>query len=165
MAISLWRPFSNSSLEPFEFGRWNWQEDPLAEVRRLGAEMDRMFRRFGSGDSPATPAVTYPALDLWQDGDRLYLEAELPGMEIGDLEIYVTGGNQLSIRGERKTPAVEGGVWHRQERGYGPFSRQMTLPCDVKTDEVEAQLKHGVLTVTLPKSEAARPRRLEVKAE
>ena len=56
-------------------------------------------------------------------------------------------------------------TWHRQERGYGKFSRLLTLPCDVKTDEVEAEFKDGVLTIKLPKSEAAKPRRLAIKAE
>ena len=111
------------------------------------------------------PFAGYPALDIWQDQNNLYVEAELPGMQINDLEIYVTGENQLSIRGERKPPTVEGGAWHRQERGYGQFSRLLTLPCDVKTDQVQAQFKDGVLTLTLPKSEAAKPRRLAIKAD
>ena len=164
MATTLWRPFSSDIFEPLEFSGWTWP-DPLAEMNRLGREMDRMFRRVGMGDRTDLPVVTYPALDVWQDENCLYVEAELPGMEIGDLEIYVTGGNQLSIRGERKPPVKEGGTWHRQERGYGQFSRMLTLPCDVKTDEVEAQFKDGVLTIRLPKSEAAKPRRLAIKAE
>lgn len=165
MALSsLWRPFSSDIFEPLDFTGWTWP-DPLAEMNRLSREMDRMFRRFGVRDRTNLPAVTYPALDLWQDENALYVEAELPGMEIGDLEIYVTGGNQLSIRGERKPPVVEKGTWHRQERGYGQFSRLLTLPCEVKTDRVEAQFKDGVLTITLPKSETAKPRRLTIKAE
>jgi HSP20 family protein len=162
---SLWRPFSRDILDPFGYTGRSWLDDPLAEMNRLSAEMDRMFRRFGFGDRLAVPAVAYPALDLWQDDNCLYVEAELPGMEIGDVEIYVTGGNQLSIRGERKPPTAEGGTWHRQERGYGQFSRLLTLPCEVKTDEVEAQFKDGVLTITLPKCEAAKPRRLAIKVE
>ena len=165
MATSLWRPFGSGILEPLDFGGWAWPESPLAEMNRLGAEMDRMFHRIGLGDRTERPVGAYPALDLWQDENRLYVEAELPGMEIGDLEIYVTGGNQLSIRGERKPPVREGGTWHRQERGYGQFSRLLTLPCDVKINDVEAQFKDGVLTITLPKSEAAKPRRLAIKAE
>lgn len=165
MALSsLWRPFSSDLFEPLDFAGWTWP-DPLAEMSRLSREMDRMFRRFDRGDRADMPVATYPPLDLWQDESALYVEAELPGMEIGDLDIYVTGGNQLSIRGERKPPVKEGGTWHRQERGYGQFSRLLTLPCGVKTDEVEAQFKDGVLTITLPKSEAAKPRRLAIKAE
>ncbi len=75
------------------------------------------------------------------------------------------GEIELAVTGERKPPTVEGGAWHRQERGYGKFSRLLALPCNVKTDEVEADLKDGVLTVKLPKSEAAKPRRLAIKAE
>lgn len=63
----------------------------------------------------------------------------------------------MTSSGERKPPVKEGGTWHRRERGYGRFSRLLTLPCEVKTDEVEAQFKDGVLTITLPKSEAAKP--------
>lgn len=165
MVNSLWRPFSSDISEPLNLTGWGWPMNPLAEMSRLSREMDRLFRRFDAGDRADLPAATYPALDLWQDENCLYVEAELPGMEIGDLEIYVTGGNQLSIRGERKPPVVEGGTWHRQERGYGQFSRLLTLPCEVKTDEVEAQFKDGVLTITLPKSELAKPRRLAIKAE
>jgi HSP20 family protein len=161
MVSSFWRPFSNV-FEPLDFTGWGRRESPLAELARRSEEMERTFRRWGTGQPPV---VTFPAMDLWQDEGNLYVEAELPGMEIDDLEIYVTGGNQLTIRGERRPPAAEGRSWHRQERGYGQFSRMLTLPCDVQTEAVEAQLKDGVLTVTLPKSEAARPRRLEIKAE
>jgi HSP20 family protein len=162
---TLLRPFSSQLFDPFEATEWSWPGDPLAEMGRLSTEMNRIFRRFGLPDGGQQPAVAYPAADMWQDENYLYVEAELPGIQIADLDIYVTGGNQLSIRGERKPPAVEGGAWHRQERGYGQFSRLLTLPCDVKTEEVEADLKDGVLTVKLPKSEAAKPRRLAIKAE
>ena len=165
MVTSLWRPFSSGIFEPFDVAGWSWPDDPFAEMDRLGTEMDRMFRRFGLVDRARLPAITYPALDMWQDDACLYVEAELPGMEIGDLDISVTGGNQLTIQGERKPPTVENGNWHRQERGYGKFSRVLTLPCEVKTNEVEAQFKDGVLTIKLPKSEAAKPRRLAIKAE
>ena len=163
MALTFLERPSRSLFDPF--GMRGWSDDPFAEMERLSAEMNRAFQRFGITDGGQQAAGTYPAVDVWQDEDRLYIEAELPGMEIGDLEIYVTGGNQLTIRGERKPPTVEGGTWHRQERGYGKFSRLLALPCDVKTDEVEAELKDGVLTVKLPKSEAAKPRRLAIKAE
>lgn len=165
MVTSLWRPFSSDIFGPRDIAGWGWSESPLAEMNRLSAEMDRMFQRFGLGQREGLPAVSYPALDVWQDENCLYVEAELPGIELDDLETYVTGGNQLSIRGERKPPLVEGGTWHRQERGYGTFSRMLTLPCDVKTEEVEAEFKNGVLTLTLPKCETAKPRRLAIKAD
>jgi HSP20 family protein len=162
---ALTRPFRSDLFAPFDVTDWNWPSDPFAEIDRLSAEMNRMFQRFCAADRGQGPTVAYPAMDVWQDEACLYVEAELPGVEIADLEIYVTGGNQLSLRGERKPPTVEGGAWHRQERGYGKFSRLLTLPCGVKTDEVEADLQDGVLTIKLPKSEAAKPRRLAIKAE
>jgi HSP20 family protein len=162
---ALARPFSSEIFDPFAVANWGWPGDPYSAIDRLGSEMNRLFRHFGLADGGQQPAVAYPAVDLWQDEQFLYVEAELPGIQIGDLEIYVTASNQLSLAGERKPPTVEGGNWHRQERGYGKFSRLLALPCEVKTDGVEADLKDGVLTIKLPKSEAAKPRRLAIKAE
>ena len=159
------RPFRSDIFDPFDVTDWGVPGDPFAEIQRLGAEMNRMFQRFGLADRGQLPAIAYPAVNVWQDENSLYVEAELPGMEIGDLDIYVTGGNQLSVRGERKPPAVEGGIWQRQERDYGQFTRLLTLPCEVKTEGVEAEFKDGVLTIKLPKSEAAKPHRLAFKVE
>jgi len=86
-------------------------------------------------------------------------------MELGDLEIYVTGGNQLTIKGERKQPKFENATWHRQERGFGEFARVLTLPFPVNADKVQAEFSHGVLKITMPKSEEAKPRKIKVKGE
>jgi HSP20 family protein len=134
-------------------------------MNRLQTEMNRLFDRFGTDNGGRRVAPTYPAMNLWQDADNLYVEAELPGMELSDLEIYVSGGNQLSLKGKREAPSMETGAWHRQERGYGSFTRAITLPHDVDAEKVEAQFNHGVLCVTLPKSEGTKPRRIEVKAD
>uniref|UniRef100_UPI003569F0A3 Hsp20/alpha crystallin family protein n=1 Tax=Novipirellula sp. TaxID=2795430 RepID=UPI003569F0A3 len=88
---------------------------------------------------------------------------ELPGFHMDDMEIYVTG-NQLTLKGERKPPEHEGGTWHRQECSYGKFSRMIELPGDIDSEKVSADFKNGVLHITLPKSEAIKPRRIEVKA-
>lgn len=139
----------------------NWQ--PLAEVNRLRNEMDRVFGHYPGGNGHRR-VFTYPLLNVWEDDDNLFVEAELPGFELDDLEIYVTGGNQLSISGERKQPEHEGGAWHRQERAFGKFRRSLDLPGDVVSDSVSASFHYGVLTLTLPKAEEAKPRRIEVKA-
>ena len=89
----------------------------------------------------------------------------MPGMELNDLEIYVSGGNQLTIKGERKQPKLDKGAWHRQERGFGSFARVVNLPVDVNAERVEARLVNGVLAITMPKSETAKPRKITVKAE
>jgi HSP20 family protein len=132
-------------------------------MNRLHEEMNRVFDRHGYRNGGTAPS--YPALDLWQDEDNLYVEAELPGMKLGDLEIYVSGDNQLAIKGSRDVPEYQKASWHRRERTYGEFARAVNLPCPVDGDNVHASLKHGVLTITLPKVEATKPRRIEVKAE
>ncbi|MCS7469989.1 Hsp20/alpha crystallin family protein [Stieleria sp. ICT_E10.1] len=137
--------------------RW----EPWAELNRLSREMDRLFSR-GTNDS-VMGVGSYPALNVWEDDDNLFAEAELPGFCLDDLEIYVTG-NQLTLKGERKPPEHGGGTWHRQERGYGKFSRTVELPGDIDSENVSAEFKNGVLNITLPKSEAVKPRRIEVKA-
>jgi HSP20 family protein len=104
------------------------QWDPRGEMGRLQNEMNRIFGRVGDGREFFAPAA-YPALNVWQDDDHVYVEAELPGFELNDLVIYVTGANQLSLKGERKQPNLgPKAAWHRQERGYGAFSRVCDLP-------------------------------------
>ena len=149
MQVSRWEPFGNM-----------WKE-----MNRLQQEMNRLFGSNFANDGWPNLAGSFPALNIWQDEGTVYAEAELPGMELSDLEIFVTGGNQLTIKGERKQPKLEHGTWHRQERGFGSFARVVNLPVDVNPDRVEARLVNGVLTIRMPKSEAAKPRKIVVKAE
>lgn len=133
-----------------------------SEMNRLRSEMDRMLT--GNGLRRFNVSV-YPPLNLWGDDNHLFVEAELPGFEFSELEITVTGDNQLSIKGERKEPELENGTWHRQERGHGSFNRMIELPEPVDSAKVAAEFKHGVLTITLPKKEEAKPRRIKVKCD
>lgn len=146
--------------------RWEPLTNVWGELNRFRSEMDRLFDsyRFDRAGWPAL-APAYPTVNVWQDGEYVYAEAELPGMELSDLEIYVTGGNQLMITGERKAPAQANGVWHRQERPHGNFSRPLTLPVDVEAERIEAKLVNGVLSITMPKCEQAKPRKITVKAD
>ena len=150
MMTTAWEPFTNM----------------LGELNRFRNQMDRLFESYGFDDVgwPGL-AVAYPPVNIWDDNENVYAEAELPGLQLNDLEIYVTGGNQLTVKGERKEPAVEKGVWHRQERGFGAFTRVITLPMAVNSDKIEAKFCNGVLTITMPKDEAAKPRRIMVLAE
>ena len=136
---------------------------PVSELNRLRNEMDRIFGQYTSGNEPSRHS-SFPLLNIWEDDDNLYVEAELPGFNLDDLEVYVTGGNQLSISGNRTQPDHEGGAWHRQERGFGKFRRTLELPGDVDSNKVSAGFENGILTLTLPKAEEAKPRRIEVKA-
>jgi len=130
-------------------------------------EMNRLFQRWGD-DGGREMGLAYPAVNIWDQGNHLFIEAELPGMNLKDLEIYVTGNNQLTIKGERKPVAPENGakvVRHRQERGFGTFTRTLTLPYPVNADNVQARLESGVLHLELAKHESARPRKIQVKAQ
>lgn len=145
--------------------RWEPFGDLWSEMDRLRGEMDRLFGRAGVRDGRRLATGVYPPVNLWEDENNLIMESELPGMDLNDLEIYVNAGNQLSIKGQRKQPSAEQGTWHRQERGYGGFSRLFDLPTEVNAEQIQAEFKDGVLTITMPKSEAVKPRRIEVKAE
>lgn len=144
--------------------RWNPWRDLQSEMSRLQSEMNRLFGRYGSSDG-RTIHSAYPPINLWENEDQLEVEIELPGMEMDDLEIYVNGSNQLSLKGERKQPNGHEGTWHRRERGYGAFSRLIELPHQVDADNVNASFKHGVLTIQLPKQESSKPRKIQVKSE
>jgi HSP20 family protein len=145
--------------------RWQFS-DPWSQLDTLQREMNRLFDRWGGdGNRGASPGGDYPAVNVWEEADTVTVEAELPGVTQGNLEIYVTGGNQLTIKGQRQPPVPEKGVWHRQERGHGSFVRVLTLPFEVNRDKVEARLENGVLMVKLAKHEAAKPRKITVKGE
>jgi HSP20 family protein len=143
--------------------------DPVwNQLQGFQNEMNRLFDRWGNGDGVRSffGAGGFPPMNVWEEGEQVCVEAELPGQDLKDLEIYVTGGNQLTVKGQRKQATAESkGVWHRQERGFGQFSRTLTLPFPVDADKVEARLENGVLKLKLAKHESARPRKIEVKAE
>lgn len=105
-----------------------------------------------------------PALDVHEDKDAYVVHAELPGLKREDIDVSLHDG-ELVISGERRTEKVEEGVeTHRQERFYGKFQRALTLPEPVAADKVKADYKDGVLTITLPKSEEAKPKKIDIKA-
>jgi len=127
--------------------------------------MNQLFERWTSNDPTGNGSALWPPVNMWEDGDNVLVEAELPGLDLKSLEIFVTGGNQLTFKGERKLNVPEKGLWHRRERSYGNFSRTVTLPFLVDADKVDARLENGVLLVKLAKHESARPRKIVVKAE
>ena len=144
---------------------WKPFEQLWREMGRFQHDMDRLMNRFGvNGRRLPAVAATYPALNVWEDADAVYAEAELPGLNLEDLEIYVTGTDQLIVKGNRKPLEMEKAVWHRQERGFGEFSRVLTLPAPVDAEKVTARLEHGILTLTMAKSAAAKPKKITVKA-
>lgn len=105
-----------------------------------------------------------PALDLYQNADNVVAMVELPGMRKEDIEISLHDGT-LTISGERKTESSDGENAERTERVTGKFRRSVTLPARVESDRVSATYKDGILTVTLPKAEEAKPKQIQVKAD
>ena len=147
--------------------RWQSFNPVWNHFNQLQSEMNQLFDRWSDGGSRFLGNLVgaFPPVNVWEDPDTVHVEAELPGLDLKDLEIYVTGGNQLTIKGERKSQLPEKGVRHREERAYGAFSRVLTLPFPVDADKVDARFDNGVLLVNLPKHEAAKPRKINVKAE
>lgn len=136
---------------------------PLSELRR---EVESVLDRFSTGlDRGLWPYTrVFPALNVWEDGECFHVEAEIPGVSMKELDIY-TSGNELTIKGQRKVLDGEDLMYHRQERGAGEFVRVLTLPADVNPDKVEATLNDGVLTIVLPKAEAAKMRKISVTTD
>lgn len=137
----------------------------LGQIQQFQNEMNRLLDRWNEDGPRSLGWSAFPPINVWEDGDTLHVEAELPGMKLADLEIFVTSNNQLTIKGERKSAAPENSVRHRQERGVGKFLRTLTLPFAVDANTVEARLEHGILLIQLHKHEAAKARKITVKGE
>jgi HSP20 family protein len=105
-----------------------------------------------------------PALDLYQNNDHVIAVVELPGMRKEEIEISLHDGT-LTIAGERKSEASNGEQAERTERYVGKFRRTITLPVRVDTSKVSATYRDGILTVTLPKAEEAKPKQIQVQAD
>jgi HSP20 family protein len=129
--------------------------------------MDRLFDRFFDwGASPATvgEGQWIPSVDVSETGKAVVVKAELPGMDPKDIDISVNG-KRLTLRGERKYEHEEKGEsFHRVERSYGAFSRDIGLPAEVDGNKVEATYKDGVLKVNLPKTKKSSTKKIEVKS-
>lgn len=140
--------------------RWRRPTDDLVTMRR---QMENLFDGFFKRPSQLATSGVYPLINLTGDKDNYYLRAEIPGLKSDELEIQVTS-NTITLSGERKIPTEnENAKYHRREREAGTFSRGISLPGDVNPDKVEASLKDGMLTVVIPKAEAAKPKQITVK--
>jgi len=134
------------------------------EMERLRRQMDLLVGGLSGELGRESVSGVFPLMNVTEDKDNYYIRAELPGFKADDLEISVTG-NTMSISGERKLDVDdENAQYHRREREFGKFSRIITLPTQIDTNKVEAHCEDGVLTVTLPKAEEAKPKQITVKA-
>ena len=137
---------------------------PLAGFGQLRRDLDCLFGDFLTDtEGPFSRQRAFPALNIWEDGDRFFVEADVPGLTMDDVHVEVLG-NELTLKGQRTASDDENRTFRRRERGVGKFSRVISLPVDIDANNVEAVLKNGVLTVTLPKSEASKMKTIEVKA-
>jgi HSP20 family protein len=133
----------------------------------LRDEINSMFdMSFGSNLGRRTQLFSgwTPALDLYQNNDNVVAVVELPGMRKEDIEISLQNGT-LTISGERKSETTDGEKAERTERVTGKFRRSVTLPTRVDVEKINASYKDGVLTVTLPKAEEAKPRQIQVNVD
>jgi HSP20 family protein len=141
--------------------RWN----PFREMVEMQRQMDRIFEDVGRavGDGEWSAVGKWLALDVHDNGEAYTVQADLPGMNPDDIDITLHE-NTLTISGEFMQPeAPEGTQNVLNERRYGSFRRSITLPNAIDADNVEANYEDGVLQLTIPKSEAAKPRQISVK--
>jgi HSP20 family protein len=142
--------------------------DPFKELDDLQSRLATMFgraplRKNGEKQEAMTVAEWAPLVDIAEDEKEYLIKAELPEVKKDDVKVTVQDG-VLTISGERKYEKEEKGKkYHRVERAYGSFARSFTLPEDADADKVAGDFKDGVLKVHVPKSEKAKPKRVEVK--
>ena len=141
--------------------RWPSGWDPLGTLRYMQREMDRLTGR--AGESHRVGGGSYPPVNVLNGPNDMIVQCELAGVRREDLDLSITG-ETLVIKGSKPAQVVDEDVrYHRRERGLGDFSRTVILPDKVNPDAVEADLKAGILTIRLPKSDAAKPRQINVK--
>jgi HSP20 family protein len=149
---------------------------PLEELRD---ELDRLWTSLTAAPPlhgwGVSPEGLFPAVNVRETADAITVEAELPGLDAGDVEISVTGeelvlrgsrprdGGDAAGNGDRAAAEPDRVVWHRRERGTGGFERRIPLPVVVDSAGVEARLVDGVLSITCPKAAQAKPHRVQVK--
>jgi HSP20 family protein len=145
-----------------DFPDWNIG-NPFLEFERMRRQMNKLAEGFTSGLPSFSIAGVFPLINVTEDNNNYYARAELPGMNSDDIEISATDGS-LSISGQRIiTEEGENVRYHRREREGGKFSRIISLPGSIDTDKVEANFRDGILEILLPKSEAMKPKQIEVK--
>lgn len=148
---------------PWRRSRAGEARHPLARLRR---DMEGMFDEFWRGWAPSIwgeGSNLWPTLDIRETDSEVVAELEVPGMKPGELDLTVTE-NALTIKGEKKAERDETeGEYHVTERGYGAFHRTVQLPAGVDADRAEARYKDGILTITLPKTEKSKVKKIEVK--
>ena len=147
------------------FGGIRRRGDLFGDLTRMQDDMNRFFDDF-FGEHPRDMAggAWLPAVDVSETENEFVVRAELPGMSHEDIDINVQD-NILTLKGEKKQEKKEEGEsFHRLERSYGSFTRSFTLPSGVKAEDIKAAFKDGVLEVSMPKAEEAKPKKIAITA-
>ncbi|HVZ82483.1 MAG TPA: Hsp20/alpha crystallin family protein [Terracidiphilus sp.] len=138
--------------------RW----DPFREVVALQNRLNGLFRDYNESEAPVAAASFVPAVDIYEDNQKVVLKLEVPGIEEKDLDVRVEN-HTLTVKGERKFEKEEKEEnFHRIERRYGSFFRAFTLPSTVDTESVKASYTAGVLKLELAKKAEAQPKQIKV---
>jgi HSP20 family protein len=137
---------------------------PIREVASLQDRVNSLFQDFAGDNQTVTAAAFAPAVDVYENGEKVVLKLDVPGIKEEDLDIRVEN-QTLSVRGERKFEKEEKEEnFHRIERRYGSFFRSFSLPTTVDTENVDASYNAGVLKLELKKKASAQPRQIKIGA-
>ena len=132
--------------------------DPFGDMRRLQAEMNRLFET-----STSPRGREFPAVNVYANQDGAVITAELPGVRSQDVDVSVHR-DAVTLSGERRTDTQETTGYHRRERTHGRFVRTLSLPFQIDPNAVEAEMRNGVLNLRLQRAEQDKPRRIKVKS-
>lgn len=136
-----------------------------ATFDQLARDMDRLFDAMATRPSLMTNAASsrvWPSMNVWRDADNIFAEAEIPGFRMEDIEVLATE-QTLTLRGRRELSTPDNATPMRLERSVSEFERTLRLPVEIDPDHVQASLTNGVLRVSMPIAEAARPKRVQIQ--
>jgi HSP20 family protein len=138
---------------------WYRSLDPRQQLNDIQREMNRLFNVRSLANR-----YEYPSINIWTDTDKALLTAELPGYDKNDVDITLSG-DVLRLHGSRKAPECKDDeCFHRQERNYGSFDREVKLPFAVDTNQIDATFKNGILNISLNRAEEDKPKKIEIQA-
>lgn len=141
--------------------RW----DPFKEIERLQKEINRIFDNSMNTNKEHAMGVWYPAVDIYEDPERVVISADLAGIDPRDVELNIEG-DTLTIKGERKFEHEDKkDNYVRVERAYGTFMRTFTIPEYVDKDKISAEYEKGMLNITLPKKPESQPKKIKVSVK
>ena len=136
----------------------------IPHMDQLRHEVDRLFESYvGSTPGDLLRGKRFPPVDIWEEGDSLLVQAEVPGVAMDRIEVYARGC-ELTLKGTRPLSSAQSSAVHRQEQQTGDFERTITLPVEIEPDRIEATLKEGLLTIRVPKPPLSQARKVPVRS-